>query len=116
MQARTKIERQHMECGYEPRLPDDKRKHLMIWQPPSGGERVGYKGPKLTTCAGFTTKLPEVLETAYYRAHWKEGALEQACDGKPTPHLMGSLLVLDSQFNALEAWLMTTAADGGGGK
>jgi hypothetical protein len=104
------LQRQSLGCGY---LPPADRVHLTLWQPPSN-ER-GYKGPPLTVCAGYTASLPEVIETSIARAHWKVGAIVAACDGEmPSEDLMNSILVLDSESGAVEGWLMTPVADGGG--
>lgn len=103
------LQRQSLGCGYLP--PADGRVHLTVWQPPS----TGYKGPALTTCAGYTANLPEVIEAAIARAHWKNGAVIPACDGEmPTEDLLNSILVLDGEYSQLEGWLMTPAKDGGG--
>lgn len=97
-------------------MPRTDRVHLTIWQPPVGNERCGYKGPELTVCAGYTANLPEVMETAIARAHWKNGALGFVCDGEqPTEDLLNAILILDSEYSAVEGWLMTPAKDGGGG-
>lgn len=110
MQTTPELQRQSLGCGYLPR-PD--RVHLTLWQPPTN-ER-GYHGPSLTACAGYTANLPEVVEASIARAHWKVGAIVPYCDGEmPTEDLLNSVLVLDSEFSALEGWLMTPVADGGG--
>lgn len=109
MQKTSQLERQSLGCGYEPRTD---RVHLTIWQPP---ERF-YSGPPLTVCAGYTANLPEVIEVAMTRPHWKFGAVVAACDGEtPTEEMRNALLILDSSTSELEGWLMTPAKDGGGG-
>lgn len=100
-----------MGCGYEP--PSD-RVRLTIWQPPPGNERVGFRGPALEVCGGYTANLPEVIEVAIARAHWKHGALALACE-TPTEQLMHAILILDAEYSSLEGWLMTPSKDGGGG-
>ena len=113
--SKSRLERQYMACGYEP--PLDGKVRLTIWQPPSGNDRVGYRGPELTTCAGYTARLPEVVEAAFARAHWKNSAIQFYCQGEmPTPELLDAILVLDGEYSALEAWLTTPAKDGGGGQ
>jgi hypothetical protein len=112
MQTTQRLQRQSLACGYEPAA--DNRVHLTIWQPPSG--EVGYRGPELTVCAGYTANLPEVIEAAITRAHWKYGAIVAACDGEmPTEDLRNACLVLDGESSAVERWMMTPAKDGGGG-
>jgi hypothetical protein len=103
------LQRQALGCGYEPRSD----RALTIWQPPSG--KRGYKGAALTTCAGYTANLPEVIEASVARAHWKNGAVVAACDGEaPSEDLLNSILILDGACNEVEVWAMTPAADGGG--
>jgi hypothetical protein len=106
MATRSKPERQALGCGYEPAAD------AMPWQPPE----AGYHGPRLTTCAGYTANLPEVMEAALTRAHWKVGAVVAACEGEmPSPDLLDAILILDAGYSHLEAWLMKPAKDGGGG-
>jgi hypothetical protein len=113
MQTTGQLQRQSLGCGYEP--PADGRVRLAVWQPP-GGNR-GYRGPDLTICAGYTTKLNEANEAWHARAHWKNGALVPACLGdEPTEDLLTSILILDGGYNALESWAHTPASEGGGGK
>jgi hypothetical protein len=107
MQTTAKIQRQSLGCGYEPR-PD--RVRLTIWQPPQG--QRGYRGPELTTCAGYTANLPEVIEASIARAHWKNGALQMTEENE---ELGNAMLILDNEYSALEGWLMTPSKDGGGG-
>lgn len=106
------MERQSLGCGYLPPLTDKKR--LTIWQPPTGEH--GYKGPDLTVCAGYTVNLPEVIEVAKARAHWKHGAFAATLDGEHADEeLLDAILVFDAACSELESWLMTPAKDGGGG-
>ena len=105
-----KLERQYRGCGHEPRLDDHVR--LTVWQPPSGNERAGYRGPEMTVCPGFTTRLPEVVETAMARRHWEHGNLASVGH---TEESLDAIVILDSQYSHLEAWLMVPSKDGGGG-
>lgn len=101
------LNRQSLGCGYEPRTD---RVHLSVWQPPSGEH--GYHGPPLTTCAGYTANLPDVIETAVARMHWKVGAIEAWCgDERPTEELLDAIVILDAECSALEHWLMTPEKD-----
>jgi hypothetical protein len=114
MKATSQIQRQSLACGYEPAA--EGRVHLTIWQPPSGNARCGYKGPTLTVCAGYTANLPDVIEVAVTRAHWKHGEIVAACDGEmPGEDLRNAVLVLDGEYSAVEGWMMTPSKDGGGG-
>ena len=111
MKSSTQMQRQSLGCGYEPRTD---RVRLSVWQPPTG--QRGYQGSPFETCAGYTANLSEVIEAAIARAHWKHGAIVPACDGEqPTGDFMDSILILDSEYSAVEGWLMTPAKDGGGG-
>lgn len=113
MQANDELHRQALGCGY---LPPTDRVRLSVWQPPSGNDRCGYKGPRLTVCAGYTCNLPEVSEVALARAVAKHSDIGHLCEGKPpTEDLLQAIVVLDCEYSALEGWLMTPAADGGGG-
>lgn len=91
--------------------------HLTVWQPPDGGvSGRGYRGAELKHCAGYTCNLPEVIEAAITRVHWKVGALVPACGGEqPQEDLMNAILILEGAFNEVEGWLMTPSKDGGGG-
>lgn len=105
-----KMQRQYMGCGYEPRLTGVR---LTMWRPPSG--EVGFRGEDATVCAGYTTSLPEVQETALARIHWEHGSIRDACDGqRPTEEMLGSILILEGQYNAVRRWITTPQKDGGG--
>ena len=107
----SQLQRQSMACGYEPAA--DGRVRLTVWQPPSG--KHGYQGSDLTVCAGYTAKLPEVIEATHARAHWNQGALEQFLLGhEANEDLLYAILILNGEYNALEGWAMTPASEGGG--
>jgi hypothetical protein len=108
MSTTTQLQRQALGCGYEPRTD---RVHLTIWQPPGGSH--GYSGPPLSACAGYTCNLPDVMEAAVARAHWRNGALA-LLHPAATDELLDSVLVLDAAYNEVEGWLMTPADKGGG--
>jgi len=106
----TSTERQYLGCGYEPALAGARP-----WQ------HSGYVGPVVdgkelgpTTCVGFTTKLPEVIETSRMRASWKVGSLRDACGGEPHEQVLDAVLLLDHETGQLEAWTMTPQSKGGG--
>lgn len=110
-QMNTSERRQYLGCGYEP--PID-RVHLTLWQPPNGPK--AYHGPDATVCAGYTTRLPEVIETSILRAHWENGSLRDACGGEqPTEETLALVLILSGSYNSLQRWMMTPSKDGGGG-
>lgn len=94
------LQRQSLGCGYE---PPTNRVALNLWSPPDA-----YDGPPPTVCAGFTTALPEVMEAAFMRAHWKTGNLAAALGGEPaTDELLAAIITLDYSFNAVEAFRMS---------
>lgn len=117
MKMNGREQRQYMACGYEPAL-DPTRVRLTIWNPPAATAtgNVGYRGPNPTVCPGYTTRLPEVQETALLRLHWENGVLRDACGGEtPTEETLSLIVVLQGAYNALQRWVMTPASDGGGG-
>ena len=108
MKNTPKLQRQSLGCGYEPRTD---RVHLQVWQPPGGDK--GYQGEPLTVCAGYTANLPEVLETSLLRVHWGKGNVDALAIGED---MFNALIVLEGSYNQVQAWLMTPAKDGGGGR
>lgn len=95
--------RQRMACGYEPPVDG-----ANPWQHRSGAH------VEATVCAGYTCKLPEVVETSRMRAHWKVGAIVAACDGPPTRQTLDAILLLDGEAAGMEVWTVTPASKGGG--
>lgn len=118
----TKPERQANGCGYEPPAPP--RVLVQVWTPPTG--RVGFNLGKATpthprgqysptTCAGYTTKLPEVLEAARASAWLKRGDLRAFVDDEtPGENLVDAIDIHDGAVSAKDAYY-TTPADKGGG-
>jgi len=96
MQHNPRALRQEMGCGYEPPPPPSIK--VDPWTPPvdlTGGNR-GYKGPPPQFCAGYTTKLPEVVEIERARKHWLLGELRSFCgDEPPTDVLIAGIELLD---------------------
>lgn len=121
MKESSRIVRQSLGCGYEP-TPAPELVQVRTWQPPKGrtksGDAIGYQHEeKPTTCPGYTTRLPEVYEVAIARRHWKQGALAlHLGDAPATDQLMTAIVLLDNEFSALERYVLTPAADGGGGR
>lgn len=96
-------------CGYEPAIPG-----ATPWKPPAPPlVKLGYRHPLPTVCAGYTTRLPEVLEVARQHVHWKNHTLTEFCGGKPTDLTLALLEVLDVELGALRHCVMTAKADGG---
>lgn len=87
--------RQHMRCAYLPAV-DDAR----AWMPPSWRDRPD--AVSLSTCPGYTTALPAVIEVAMAHPQWKAGALTAYLDGEPpTPQALDVLSLYDV---GLEEW------------
>jgi hypothetical protein len=104
-------QRQSLGCGYEPKHPT---LPVMMWSPP--GSKCGYSGPRATVCPGYSTNLPEIIETAIIRRHWEKGSIVAACGGEnPTEEQLAMVLVLDGAFADLKHWACTPSKDGGGG-
>ena len=91
-------QRQSLGCGYEPSASA-----VAMWSHP------GYTGPAPTVCPGYSTSLPEVLETAVARLHWSKG--QNIGDSED---LKDAVLIMEGSYNELQAWLMKPAKDGGG--
>lgn len=94
-------------CGYEVAPPPDKR---MFVQPWAG---LGYSGPKVETCPGYTINLPETIEIARRRFHWLKGGL--ASVGVDPDHpIAAGIEVLECSANDCLAWRSTPRSKGGG--
>lgn len=98
----AQLPRQAIGCGYEPKT---KLIQINMWHPPPA-----FSGPDPTVCAGYSTALPEVLETELARAHWSKG--QNIGDSEDLQH---AVVILDGSFSELQSWLMTPAKEGGGG-
>jgi len=105
MQANPKIQRQQMGCGYESAIDAD-----FVWMPE--GMRL-RPGETMKHCAGYTCRLPEVIEIARARVHWDKGSIESFCDGRPTDAMLLGIEVLDASANELQGALMTPRSEGG---
>lgn len=88
----TQIVRQSWGCGLEPRNPSVR---------PSPWMHPGYTDETPTTCPGYTTKLPEVIEISRLRwgkAHERPGLTERAQQG---------VMILDGAVNEANCWRPT---------
>lgn len=93
-----------MSCGW---IPAEARTGESCWQPDGGAE--------LTICAGFTTRLPDVIDVTHQFYHWEAGALDHACPaGVPKPLLMG-LTIYKNAGEARSAYRMREANEKRGG-
>jgi hypothetical protein len=109
MQTITRDTRRMIGCGFEPALAGAKP-----WMPPLS-PKVGYKHSLPVICAGYTTRLPEVLEVARAHASWTHGSLQAFCGSDvPTEVLVALVEVFDLELSAMKRWLSTPATDGGG--
>ncbi len=87
--------RQHMRCPYLPAV-DDAR----AWMPPSWRDR--REAVPLSTCPGYTTALPAVIEAVMAFPQWQAGTLTEYLDGDaPTPIALDVLGLYDV---GLEEW------------
>lgn len=80
MQVRPAAVRQTMRCGFEPALDD---LHLTsTWWPDGFSGFPTDSGPGLaSTCPGYTTKLPEVVEASRLHWWWSKGQLRDRVEG-----------------------------------
>jgi hypothetical protein len=87
--------RRAMGCGWIT-VPDEER--TSVWRHPSDEDDAP------TTCAGYTTQLPDVVEIASAYQHWKNGALREACGRELSYSLVDGLVLLDSALSTWQAW------------
>jgi hypothetical protein len=104
-QANPVAVRQSMGCGYE-----SPTESPIVWTPE--GMRIG-SDDKIRHCAGYTTRLPEVIEIARARTHWDKGHLVEFCGGQPTQPMMIGIEIIDASAHQLESALMTPRSKGG---
>jgi hypothetical protein len=94
-------------CGYEPPSPTCEQ----LWEPPRGDLGTDVE---VTTCPGYTTMLPEVIEAARARTHWEKGQLEAFCGGEPTEQLVVAVEIFDAAVGQYAYWRATPSKKGGG--
>ncbi len=113
MEDRTKTERQQfLGCGYEYSIDG-----ATGWDHPD--RKKGEKDPPISTCIGYTSKLPEVIETVRAHRHWREGAgltsVRQFFGGLPlSDEQIAGIEILDNAVNEKENWRSTPKDKGGG--
>jgi hypothetical protein len=100
--------RQLAGCPWAPAVPARSLALVRAW---SG---LGYAGAPPTTCPGYTTQLPEVIETARARHHWLRGNLAALCGGPAPDALLERIEILDGAARELDAWSVTPRSKGGG--
>jgi hypothetical protein len=103
-------QRRDMACGWLPIDPDTRGWIHEGQQPPHGVKFEDWR----PVCPGYSCGLPEVIEVSRLHAHWRKGALREACDDKPTDAVLSSALILEGQQNSVESWAMTPRSKGGG--
>jgi len=108
----TAEQRQMLACGFESPTPD-----VVGWAPPFA--RLGFAGMSKdvyepTTCPGYTTKLPMVIEVTRAR-HWaSKGELRSFVGGRPPEMLVDAVELLDYELQRFERYKTTPSSEGGG--
>lgn len=108
----TPNQRQDLACAYEPH-----RDGATGWEPsvsPLGWQGLDDKLTPPTTCPGYTTTLPVVVEVIRARGHWKQGQLREFAGGAPSERLVQLVEVFDTEALRYERYATTDAKDGGG--
>lgn len=95
MQSNPAQTRQWMACAYE--SPVDGAR---AWQSPD------YTGLDLSTCPGYTTSLPEVMETAEVRFYLNKGSLPSLIGGEVTENIRHAVTILESSDNEVVNWAL----------
>jgi hypothetical protein len=109
MQTVARDTRRMIGCGYEPALAGAKP-----WMPPVGSP-ISYRHSLPVICAGYTTRLPEVVEVSRAHASWTHGSLQAFCGADhPSEVLVALVEVFDLELSAMKRWLSTPVKDGGG--
>lgn len=100
MHTTTQTRRQEMGCGFEPPAP----RPLVVrpWR------HRAQTGPKATLCPGYTTRLPQVIETARMRFHWQNGAVPRLSEP-----MQRAIEILDGAANELDAFKIKEARERG---
>jgi hypothetical protein len=97
--------RQSWGCGYEvanPAVP------VVPW------DHVGRTGPRPSTCAGYTTNLPEVIEVARLFRHWSKGSIDSALRGDEFhEHTQQAIEIFEGAVSATESYLIRARHEGG---
>jgi hypothetical protein len=105
---KDKQERQAIGCGWE--RPDELAP-VLTWSPTSLPGNSGWQiandplNPDPTTCPGYSCSLPEVMEVARARVHWKEGGgLRDFSDEPITDHLRVGVEILEGATQQMQRW------------
>lgn len=95
MAQNSQLVRQSMGCGWELKHPT---------MPACPWTHAGYTDDAPTTCAGYTTKLPEVIEINRARLHWNKGSARDFCGGEPTENVNRGIEILEGAANEANCW------------
>lgn len=95
MRPTTQAERQTWGCAYEPRNEAMR---------PCGWMHQGYRDEPPTTCPGYTTKLPEVVEINRARLHVKTGSGRDFLGGPATENILRGIEILEGAVNEANCW------------
>ena len=103
MNQRSVESRQQMGCGYEKPSPfASPWVHTAFKRPADADPEKPYP----TVCAGYTTKLPEVIEVARAHFHSERETFVSLIGKRATPHLMTGIELMASEVNAVQTWSM----------
>ena len=99
MKSTDPIRRQAMRCGFLPLVSH-------VGSMPTVGFPYGDDG-RADVCPGYSTSLPEVIDTAEAYPHWKERTLTEWLEGEPpTRETLHGLAVLGNAIGGFERWRM----------
>ena len=97
--------RQDLACGWEPAKPGARP-----WTPPG----IDRRGGRLSTCPGYTTRLPVVAEATNAYPQWELGTLTEYLDGEPPDAvILDCLKALRAGIREHEAEQMRAATEKG---
>lgn len=111
MNVRPAYVRQTMRCGYEPALADARLSST--WWPSgfSGFPQEDGTPGVASTCPGYTTKLPEVVEASRLHWWWGKGQLrDRVEDGVVNDRVIQVVEIIGAEVAAVEAHEMDERA------
>lgn len=97
----------HLDCGYCQSTTTEPMRSLLGcgWLPASDDARPWvHPGDtrEYTTCAGYTTDLPEVIDIARLYRHWSKGAVDVRSLPRP---IEDGIELLDAATNSRDNWV-----------
>lgn len=96
MRVNPKAARQSMGCGYEPEIAAP----VLAWD--HGKRKPISVDDHPRFCAGYTTKLPEVIEVLRARAHWEKGELAAYAQGPVHEHVVIGIELVAASSSELQ--------------